>query len=145
MDVHTPEQRSFNMSRIRSKDTKPELLVRKLLHRMGYRFRLHRRDLPGSPDVVLPRYHVLIYVHGCFWHRHEGCRFTTIPSNNTEMWQRKFQENILRDQKNRKDALRLGWQPIVVWECETRDLELLAFRLDTVLRQQVTGDDKVCG
>ena len=145
MDVHAPEQRSFNMSRIRSKNTKPELLVRRLLHHMGYRFRLHRRDLPGSPDVVLPRYHVLIYVHGCFWHRHEGCRFATTPSTNTEKWQRKFQENILRDHKNREDAQRLGWRSIVVWECEPRDLEHLAFRLDAFLEQQTTGDGKVCG
>ena len=145
MDVHTPEQRSFNMSHIKSRDTKPELLVRRLLHHMGYRFRLHRRDLPGSPDVVLPRYKVLIYVHGCFWHRHGGCRFATTPANNAEKWQKKFQENMLRDQKNRKDSLQLGWLPIVVWECETRDLELLASRLDTLLRQQATGDERACG
>jgi DNA mismatch endonuclease (patch repair protein) len=141
MDVHTPEQRSFNMSRIRSKDTKPELLVRRLLHHKGYRFRLHRHDLPGSPDVVLPKYNTLIYVHGCFWHRHEGCRFATTPDNNAEKWQRKFQENILRDQKNREEAQRLGWLPIVVWECETRDPELLASRLGTMLRQQATWDE----
>jgi DNA mismatch endonuclease (patch repair protein) len=145
MDVHTPAQRSFNMSRIRSKDTKPELLVRRLLHHMGYRFRLHRRDLPGSPDVVLPRYNVLIYIHGCFWHRHDGCRFSTTPATNTEKWQKKFQENMLRDQKNREEALRIGWLPIVVWECETRDLDVLASRLETLLGQQVTKDKHHAG
>lgn len=134
MDVHNPEQRSFNMSRIKSRDTKPERVVRSLLHRLGYRFRLHVTGLPGSPDVVLPRYKTLIYVHGCFWHRHQGCRYATTPASNCEKWMKKFQDNTIRDRKNLEDATRLGWHPIVIWECEVRDLDKLAERLVLILR-----------
>lgn len=139
MDVHTPAQRSFNMSRIRSRDTKPEHKVRSMLHKLGYRFRLHQSNLPGHPDIVLPKYKTLIYVHGCFWHRHEGCRFATTPATNTEKWMKKFNENIARDARNKKEAQQLGWTPIVVWECETRDTTELSRRLDSLLKSNSAG------
>ena len=139
MDVHTPAQRSFNMSRIRSRDTKPEHKVRSLLHKLGYRFRLHLGNLPGCPDIVLPKYRTLIYVHGCFWHRHEGCRFSTTPATNTGKWLKKFQENIARDTRNQKEAQQLGWTSIVVWECETRDSTELSCRLDSLLKSKIEG------
>jgi len=105
------------MSRIRGKDTGPEKLVRSLLHRMGYRFRLHVKDLPGRPDIVLPRYRTVVFVHGCFWHRHRGCKNCTTPTNNRAFWVEKLEGNAERDLQNRA-ALRLaGWRVVVVWEC----------------------------
>lgn len=116
-DVHTPEQRSFNMSRIRGADTKPEILLRSLLHRAGFRFRKNVRSLPGTPDIVLPKYRTVIFVHGCFWHRHEGCRFATSPKSNVTFWQEKFAATVQRDRRN-EDWLRAeGWSVITVWEC----------------------------
>ena len=135
MDVHSKEQRRFNMSRIKSRNTKPELIVRSLLHRLGYRFRLHVKSLPGSPDIVLPKYKTLIYVHGCFWHRHEGCRYTTTPSTNSERWANKFNENILRDKNNQDTAKKLGWTIVVIWECEVRNLDQLTIRLNRILKK----------
>ncbi len=119
-DHLTKEKRSWNMSRIRSKDTKPELIVRSLLHRMGYRFRLHRKDLPGKPDIVLPKYKTVIFVHGCFWHRHKGCKGRTTPSTNKEYWDKKFLRNIEKDKANRRDLKKAGWKVIVIWECESK-------------------------
>lgn len=139
MDVHTPEQRSFNMSRIKSRDTKPERRVRSLLHMLGYRFRLHSNQLPGRPDIVLPKYKTLIYVHGCFWHRHDGCKFKTDPATNREKWQIKFKENINRDERNIRNAIQMGWNPVVVWECETHNIEELAIRLDSLLTNKGAG------
>ncbi|MCF7853436.1 MAG: very short patch repair endonuclease [Candidatus Pacebacteria bacterium] len=134
-DHLTPDHRSWNMSRIRSKDTTPEKTVRSLLHRMGYRFRIHRRDLPGKPDVVLPKYSTVIFVHGCFWHRHKGCKYTTTPKTNTTFWQEKFERNVERD-RNVQTALRnQGWHVLVVWECELRELDALANRLTHALSQ----------
>lgn len=121
------------MSRIRSRDTKPELIVRRLLHRMGYRFRLHRKDLPGSPDIVLPKYKTVIFVHGCFWHRHEGCRYAYNPKSRVDFWQKKFLQNVERDRKVRHELIELGWRVLVVWECETKDAGLLAEKLDCML------------
>lgn len=117
------------MSRIRSKDTKPEKIVRSLLHRMGYRFRLHRKDLPGKPDIVLPKYRTVIFVHGCFWHRHPGCKGATTPKSRTEWWQAKFDRNVTRDRAHRQELLARGWRVITVWECETKDLTALVARL----------------
>jgi DNA mismatch endonuclease (patch repair protein) len=122
-DVHTPEQRSFNMSRIRSRDTRPELIVRSLVHQMGYRFRLHRRDLPGTPDLVLPSHRKVIFVHGCFWHLHR-CRYGQVfPRKNAEFWSAKRMANVERDRRNVRQLRRLGWRVLVVWECWTRDIE----------------------
>ncbi len=128
-DRISKEYRSWNMSRIRSKDTKPERVVRSLLHSMGYRFRLHRKDLPGSPDIVLPKYKTVIFVHGCFWHRHEGCPYAYVPASRTDFWHKKFQNNIKRDAENLKNLSIQGWKAEIIWECQTRDLELLRERI----------------
>lgn len=106
------------MSRIRSKDTGPEMRVRSALHRAGYRFRLHVKDLPGRPDIVLPKYKTVIFVHGCFWHRHKGCSNATMPSTNQEFWKEKFRRNVERDKREQAELKKLGWKVIVVWECE---------------------------
>ena len=117
------------MSRIRGRDTGPELSVRSLLHRMGFRFRVHRRDLPGTPDIVLPKYRTVVFVHGCFWHRHAGCKYAYTPKSRVDFWLRKFEENVARDRKARRQLKAVGWQVIVVWECQTRDHEKLRERL----------------
>ncbi len=107
------------MSRIRGKDTKPELRVRSQLHRMGYRFRLHRKDLPGRPDIVLPKYDTVIFVHGCFWHRHKGCGACYTPKTRPEFWKKKFGGNIRRDRTNINLLRKQGWKVLIIWECET--------------------------
>ena len=129
VDRLTVRERSWNMSRIRGKDTKPEIAVRSILHRMGYRFRLHRRDLPGKPDIVLPKHRTVVLVHGCFWHRHRGCKYAYTPKSRVQFWQKKFHENVERDRRNRKDLRKEGWKVIVVWECEVRDPDKLVVRL----------------
>lgn len=121
VDKLTPDRRSWNMSRIRAKDTKPEMVVRSLLHRMGYRFRLHRSDLPGKPDIVLPKYGTVIFVHGCFWHRHKNCLLASTPKTRREFWRRKFTDNVARDDRNRRELEALGWKVMYVWECETEN------------------------
>ena len=123
------EQRSRNMSAIKSKNTKPEIKVRKILHSMGYRFRLHRKDLPGSPDIVLPKYKTVIFVHGCFWHRHENCKYASTPKTRQEFWEAKFRENINRDKLNQENLSSKGWKIIVVWECEINDKDFDLSRL----------------
>lgn len=130
-----PPKRSRNMAAIKGRDTSPELAVRKILHRLGYRFRLHRRDLPGSPDIVLSRYRTVIFVHGCFWHRHPNCRFTTNPKTRSEFWEEKFRQNITRDSRQQAQLSALQWLSIVVWECELKEPEALAERLDRILSQ----------
>lgn len=117
------------MARVRGKDTGPEILVRKLLHRLGYRFRLHRKDLPGKPDIVLPRHRLAIFVHGCFWHRHEGCRRTTSPQTRPEFWQAKFRATVERDARQKATLEAAGWRVAIIWECETRDIRLLQERV----------------
>ena len=106
------------MSRIRSKDTAPEVALRRALHALGFRFRIHRKDLPGKPDIVLPRHRVVIFVHGCFWHRHAGCRIATTPKSNTEFWVEKFERNVARDARSIDLLKAQGWRVIVAWECE---------------------------
>lgn len=106
------------MSRIRSTNTSPEVALRRELHAMGFRFRLHRKDLPGKPDIVLPRYRTAIFVHGCFWHRHDGCKVATTPKSNTGFWQEKFDRNVARDARSEELLKAQGWAVIVVWECE---------------------------
>lgn len=119
-DVHTPEVRSYNMSRIKGKDTKPEVSVRKYLFSQGFRYRKNVRKMPGAPDIVLPKYKTCIFVNGCFWHKHEGCRYFVWPKSNAEFWREKIEKNVARDQKN-YDLLRSeGWNIIVVWECEIK-------------------------
>lgn len=125
-DTLTPEARSANMARIRGKDTGPEIAVRKALHAAGYRFRLHRRDLPGRPDIVLPRHRTVVLVHGCFWHRHEGCSNATTPGTRPDFWQAKFAANVERDARNNAALEALGWKVVVIWECEAGKPESLA-------------------
>ena len=125
------------MARIGPRDTKPELAVRRALHRMGYRFRLHRSDLPGKPDIVLPRHRTIFLIHGCFWHRHYGCRFAYMPKSRVQFWQRKFAGNLKRDRKVQKALKELGWKVEVVWECETRDPGKLDRLLWQVLRSKI--------
>lgn len=134
MDRISKEHRSWNMSRIRGRDTKPEKVVRSMLHRMGYRFRLHRRDLPGRPDIVLPKYRTVIFVHGCFWHRHGGCLFAYTPKSRREFWQQKFRANRLRDRRSDAALTRLGWRVLVIWECETQGAKALAVRMRRELK-----------
>lgn len=126
MDTITPEHRSWNMSRIRSSNTKPERRVRSMLHRLGYRFRLHRKDLPGRPDIVLPGRRTVVLVHGCYWHRHDGCRYAYTPKSNQEFWEAKFKENTTRDGRQNEQLNKLGWNVITVWECQTNNVDELA-------------------
>lgn len=118
-DIISKEKRSWNMSRIKGKNTKPEILVRKMLHKMGYRFRLHRKDLPGCPDIVIPKHKTAIFVNGCFWHRHPDCRFAYTPKTRIDFWTKKFTENIKRDSRNQTELISQGWKVVVIWECET--------------------------
>lgn len=131
-DRITRERRSWNMSRIRGADTRPELQVRSFLHRVGLRFRLHGRDLPGRPDIVFPAARAAVFVHGCFWHRHPGCALSTTPTGNAEFWARKFGDNVRRDRRNQLALRRSGWTPMIVWECQVEKpgtLEALALEL----------------
>ena len=124
MDRLTRKRRSWNMSRIRGKDTKPELIVRSTLHRMGYRFRLHKRDLPGRPDIVLSKYRTVVFVHGCFWHRHPECTQAYTPKSRLKFWQAKFDDNVTRDAAVKTQLESLGWNVVVVWECEVKTMGL---------------------
>ncbi len=132
MDRLTPEHRSWNMSRIRSSNTKPERMVRSLLHRMGYRFRLNRKDLPGTPDIVLPRHKAVVLVHGCYWHRHPGCRYAYTPKSRVEFWQAKFDANVERDKRVEAELVALGWRVFTVWECEVKSGDGLIERLQQI-------------
>jgi DNA mismatch endonuclease (patch repair protein) len=119
-DVHSPSQRSYNMSRIRGKDTNPEKIVRSLLRAEGVRYRSNAKNLPGKPDIVLPTSRIVIFVHGCFWHRHKNCRFTTNPKANSDFWKAKFARTVERDSQNIRSLRKMGWKVLVVWECSTR-------------------------
>lgn len=120
VDTLTKEKRSWNMSRITGRNTKPEILLRSLLHREGFRFRLHDKRLPGKPDIVLPRHRTVIFVNGCFWHRHNNCEYAYTPKSRQEFWLNKFQGTVQRDQEKQKMLADLGWQVLVVWECELK-------------------------
>ena len=117
-DILTKEQRSERMSKIRGRDTKPELVLRRLLHALGLRYRLHQRGLPGRPDLVFAKYKAVVFVHGCFWHRHPGCNIATTPKSNTPFWTSKFENNVARDRRDLEALRGLGWKVFVVWECE---------------------------
>lgn len=141
MDNISEVHRSWNMSRIKGKNTKPELLVRSLLHRMGYRFRIHCKDLPGKPDVVFPKYKTVIFVHGCFWHRHDGCKYAYSPKSRMDFWGKKFNATIERDKKKTAILRASGWYVIVVWECELKDnAKNVINKIDAILKgeQDVT-------
>ena len=140
MDRVSAAQRSWNMSRVRSKDTTPELVVRSFLFQHGFRFRLHVKNLPGHPDIVLPKYRTVIEVRGCFWHRHPRCRQATTPSSNVEFWREKFRRNVDRDRKNALKLKTLGWHLIVVWECEITPKKFPSQALsDFVKKRKIPG------
>lgn len=135
MDILTPEQRSERMSRVRGRDTKPEMLVRRLTHGMGYRYRLHRRGLPGSPDLVFPSRMKVIFVHGCFWQQHldPGCKLARLPKSKLDFWGPKLETNRERDERNLVLLAELGWDVIVIWECQTKNREELQARIGEFL------------
>ena len=133
MDTITPAERSALMSRIRSKDTRPEMAVRSILHRLGYRFRLHRKDLPGRPDIVLPKHQKIVLVQGCFWHGHT-CRLASKPKSNEGYWSAKLETNRARDARNIEALVRQGWTVLELWECEVRRLEGLEERLQAFMQ-----------
>jgi DNA mismatch endonuclease, patch repair protein len=135
VDRISPEQRSWNMSRIKGKNTKPELIVRSHLHKMGFRFRLHRKDLPGKPDIVLPKYKTVIFVHGCFWHRHKNCKYAYNPKSRKKFWREKFEGNVERDKRNRKELSSLDWKAAVFWECQIADHVKLQHLIRKSLKQ----------
>ena len=134
-DTLTPAQRSERMSRVRSKDTKPEIAVRRLVHRMGYRYRLHRRDLPGNPDMVFPSRGKIIFVHGCFWHRHGKCKLTRWPKSKLEFWKPKLEANHRRDTANQRLLRGLGWKTLVIWECQLAAVDRLQGKIRTFLEE----------
>ena len=144
VDTLTPAQRSERMSRIRSGDTKPEIVLRKALHKLGFRFRVHGTRLPGKPDIVLTKYKTAIFVHGCFWHRHPGCKVATTPKSNTDFWTDKFARNVERDERVVQQIEDGGWRVIIVWECDV-DSPLkatsVATRIASVLPQVFTNVD----
>lgn len=133
MDVLSLEQRRLTMAAVKSRNTKPELSVRSLLHSLGYRFRLHRKDLVGQPDVVLPKYKTVLFVHGCFWHQHPHCKHAARPVSRQEYWDAKLNRNIERDKSQQAELQTLGWQVIVVWECEIRNADQLKQRFRHLL------------
>ena len=133
MDTLTPEKRSENMSRIRSRDTSIELNVRRLLYSMGYRYRVNRKDLPGKPDIVIEKYKLVIQVHGCYWHRHQGCKLAYNPKSRVDFWQNKFSGNISRDKKVEKALASLGYRVYTIWECEIRERSVLNDRISCIV------------
>lgn len=141
-DVHSKKVRSYNMSRIRGKDTKPEMVVRKFLHAQGFRYRLHDKKLPGKPDIVLPRYKTVIFVHGCFWHGHANCKYFRIPSTRTEWWTNKINTNKANDAKAVKLLKKEGWKVIVIWECTLKKLNKPNFLARKILYKPVAEVDR---
>lgn len=142
-DIISKQHRSWNMARIRSKDTEPERIVRSILHKMGYRFRLHQKDLPGMPDIVLRKHGTVILVHGCFWHRHPLCKLAYNPKSRMEFWERKFKRNIERDGEVQQQLKGLGWKVITIWECETfntKDLEKMLCSQLLKIDQETSGN-----
>jgi len=141
LDTFSKSERSEIMRRVKSKNTSPEVKVRSLLHNMGFRFRLHRKDLPGNPDIVLPKRNTVVFVHGCFWHRHKGCKRATEPSSRREYWLPKFERTVKRDAENQKKLAVMGWNVIVVWECELKNMAALASRLENEILHADWGED----
>ena len=128
-DVLSPSQRKYNMSRIRDKDTKPEMVVRSMVHRMGFRYRLHQKNLPGKPDIVLTRHRKIIMVHGCFWHKH-NCRYgRVVPKTNTKFWQEKRAATVVRDRRNLRQLRKNGWEVLTIWECQIKKSKALINRI----------------
>lgn len=132
MDRLSVNRRSWLMSRVRGENTTPELTVRKYLHALGFRYRLHDRNLPGKPDIVLPKYRTVVFVHGCFWHRHRGCRYASMPKSNVKFWKGKFELNVARDKRNAAALRKAGWRCLTIWGCEVKlneNLDRLAERI----------------
>ena len=142
MDVHDQKTRSYNMSRVKGKDTKPEEIVRKYLFSQGFRYRKNDKRLPGKPDIVLPKYKTVIFVNGCFWHKNEGCKYFVWPKSNSEFWKEKIESNIVRDKKQYEELKNAGWHVIIVWECELKKkqrmdtLERLVTEIQTIVETQ---------
>lgn len=139
-DTLTPEERSKRMSLIRSKDSSPEMKLRSLVHKMGFRYRLHVKDLPGTPDLVFPSRRAVIFMHGCFWHRHEGCKLARLPKSKLDFWKPKLEENRKRDIRNQNQLKELGWRVLVVWECEMSNHELVSEKVREFLQEK--GEEK---
>ncbi|MEL6915880.1 MAG: DNA mismatch endonuclease Vsr [Pseudomonadota bacterium] len=140
MDTRSPEQRRRIMQAVKSKETGPELVVRRLLHAMGYRFRLHRKDLPGRPDIVLPRHKKVIFVHGCFWHHH-GCPKGQLPKSRLDYWAPKLKENVKRDRTKMEQLESFGWHVLIVWQCETKDVASLTVRIQDFVEESQNAID----
>lgn len=138
MDSLTPEKRSWNMSRIRSTNTKTEKEFRSVLHKMGYRYRINQSNIPGKPDIFLRKYNTAIFVHGCFWHRHQGCKYAYTPKSNIEFWNLKFKKNISRDENVKIQIENMGINYLVVWECELRDIDKLKKRIENILIKDIS-------
>lgn len=146
-DILTPSERSERMSRIRGKDSQPELALRRVLHRLGLRYRLHDSRLPGKPDLVFPRHKTVVFVHGCFWHRHQGCKIATTPKSNTGFWQEKFMKNTARDMRNIAALEDLGWKVYIAWECElgtSGKAQSTGTRLAALIRSDARDDPPLC-
>jgi DNA mismatch endonuclease (patch repair protein) len=133
VDIVSPARRSEMMGRIRGKGTKPEMIVRSAAHRLGFRFRLHVKQLPGSPDLVFSCRKTVLFVHGCFWHRHQGCPYCHVPKSNVQFWREKFKKNVLRDRRVQTGLEGMGWRVAIIWECETADSDSLTKRLKKLL------------
>jgi len=139
MDIFSVEKRREIMGHIRGKNTKPELIVRSILHRAGYRFRLHRKNLPGKPDIVLPKYKLVVFVNGCYWHRHTDCkRGSSMPSTNVKFWQEKFRRTQQRDKNNEDNLCALGWQVVTIWQCELTKPEAILNKITAALLPTTT-------
>ena len=143
-DIKTKESRSYNMSKITGKDTKPEEIVRKYLFSRGFRYRKNDRKLPGTPDLVLPKYRTVIFVNGCFWHGHKGCKYFVWPKSNAEFWRKKIETNIARDRRNEIQLKNMGWNVLVVWECELRSAkkQVTLERLENKLKQLLEKEQR---
>jgi len=135
MDVFTATKRRQIMAQIKGRDTKPEKLVRSTLHKMGFRFRLCRRQLPGKPDIVLAKHKAVIFVHGCFWHHHKHCKRAALPQTNREFWTNKIKKNASRDEAVKRKLRRMGWRVLTIWQCQTKDLERLTGKIDTFIKR----------
>lgn len=142
MDHLSKEKRSWNMSRIQSKNTTPERTVRSILHKLGYRFRLHSKTLPGKPDIVLPKYKTIIFVHGCFWHRHNNCQYAYMPKSRTKFWTKKFNDNIKRDRQLICALNAMGWRVLIIWECKLKNLQTISNYIDRKLQKSFSMANK---
>lgn len=134
-DIVSPEHRSKIMSKIRGKNTKPEMVVRSLCHEMGFRFCLHRRDLPGTPDLVFPKHGLCMFVHGCFWHRHPDCKYAYMPKSRVDFWQNKLAKNVERDLKTQQALINMGWRVVTIWECHTKNRDLLRLEIQNAFKR----------